>query len=66
MFYWGDFLRTQAWEPASWMALRDGSLEARKEPGYGREQGLQQKPSCRKSKRLLLIKESQTSQGDRI
>ena len=34
MFYLADFLRTQAWEAVSQVALRDCSKEVREKPGY--------------------------------
>ena len=49
MFYLADFLRTQAWDE-----------EVREEAGYIGV--LQQRPGSQNIKRLLLIKENQTSQ----
>ena len=60
MFYLVDFLRAQAQEAASQVALRDCSKGVREELGYIGD--LQQKPGRWNIKRLLLIKENKTSQ----
>jgi len=57
-YYSEDLLRTQAWEAASQVALRDSSQEVREELGYIGV--LQQKPGSQNMKRLLLMKENQT------
>ena len=55
-----DFLRNQAWEAVSQLTLRAYSKEVKEEPWYIGV--LQQKPGSWNIKRLLLIKENQTSQ----
>ena len=60
MFYLADFLRTSSPGAASQMALTDCSKEVREEPGYIGV--FQQSSGSQNIKRLLLIKENQTSQ----
>ena len=55
-----DFLRNLAWEAVSQLTLRAYCEEVKEEPGYIGV--LQQKPGSWNIKRLLLIKENQTSQ----
>ena len=66
MFYLADFLRTQAQEAASQITQMDCSEEVREEPRYkgvfAPPQKKKQKTGSWNIKRLLLIKEIQTSQ----
>ena len=59
-FVWQTKLRMEALKTTSHIVLRNRSEEVREEPGYRRV--LQQKPGSQNIKRLLLIKENQTSQ----
>ena len=60
-FTWQTFWGLQAWKAASQLTLRDRSKEARVEPGYIGV--LQQRADSWNIKKLLLIKENQTSQA---
>ena len=63
MFYLADFLRTQAQEAASQITQMDCSEEVREEPRYkGVFAKKKKKTGSWNIKRLLLIKEIQTSQ----